>query len=182
MKPKLIGDDAWRYFRYAPEIYPDCATCGVVITRIREAFTVNVDLSMKSSEIIPRHPTHDVFICHVCYDVGIGVFDDLPDPCTIEELREATNAEERISARNEYFVKRKKAAAKYFRSERSKKAASNNENSQTKRKAAASGSESGGGGSDKPARKKSGGRRCKKGRITKIRMPKRKKVDSVDDG
>lgn len=169
MKPVLIGDSAWRYFRYAPNKYPVCAACGVTVLRIREACEVQV-----------HEHSGPLVICHQCYSVGSAVpssFDKLSDPCTLEELKEATNAEERISARENANKLQRAKNAKQYRSEKSKKAA----RTRAKNKSASSGVESGDSGSDKSARKKSSGLGSKKSRITKVRKPKRKKVVSVDN-
>jgi len=170
MKPAAIGEDAWRYFKYAPECYPVCVTCGVGISRIREAAVVQVE----PYDGMPTHPTGDTLICYACREAC--EVDDPSDMCTIEKLREITNAEERIRAREETFAKNRARAAKHFRSEKSKKAAS----TKAKRKSAKRESEPGSGGRDKPTRKQSGGSRRKKSRVTKVRQPKRKKVASVD--
>lgn len=112
--------DKSKYFIYAPERYPTCAACEVTILRIVSAYTVEL-----TGDDLPIHPTGKCFVCRNCIAVireGVGV-DNVPSPCTIEELKKITNAEERINAREISFERDKKERAKEFRRERAKKAA-----------------------------------------------------------
>lgn len=112
---RLIWDDAWKYFRHAPEFYPVCAACGVTVLRIKEAYEVDIQ-----DEDLPITKEGTIVICRDCgkhlVNSDIHVID-------IETLKLATNAEERINLREETFAKDKAQRAANYRKERAKKAA-----------------------------------------------------------
>lgn len=121
MKVDLLGKDSWRwYYRMdSPGDRPMCISCEVYLIDIAEAFRVDV------SDIDPKKLFHDLdpLICSGCLEAAGKKFKKLPDQCTLEELKRATNAAERIDAREEAFRRDKSGRAKEFRKERAKKAA-----------------------------------------------------------
>ena len=150
----VIGSDAGKYFKHAPVIYPECSACDVVILRIKEACVVEVE-----DDDVHVHPSAQHFICCQCFAIAEEKLESLKQPCTLEELKEVTNAEERICARKDAFERDKAERATMFRKERAQKAA----DKRAEKKAA-----TGNGTSSRKARSKSNNTRRKKTRTKKV--------------
>jgi len=106
---EMVGVEAWRYFML--ESPPSCVSCERGITKYPEAGFVDIGSGKRE------------LICMGCRERYEQSRIRLSIPCTVEQLRRATNAEEVMCADQDTLANAKREAAKHFRSERATKAA-----------------------------------------------------------